>query len=160
MKMFDKGNCKYKEGYIVCGEEVVAVSNEVVDLLNKLDTDIQRAEFDRKNAAPEPDVPKKFARKTEYGKVYPHIVADTPVLDKQVQKTLDMMDELDAAAAAEKCNDYFEGLQPVILFVASNGIVSCEHAEQHRFDLPVVGNPLELDKERLADLVIGMFNHG
>lgn len=158
MKMFNKADCEYKGGYIVCGDKVVAVDNEVVDLFNKLEEDIQRANHNRGIFGGMPAVePAPFHRQTERGNVYPHIEAETPELDKAADVAIKIMDELDAVADAEKCNEYFTGIHPLILFVNDDFIVAGEQATQHRFDLPTIGNPLELDKDKLSDLVMGMF---
>jgi hypothetical protein len=67
------------------------------------------------------------------------------------------MEEIDAMEGADKANDYFAGIHKLIMFVNDEFIVSGDQATQHRFDLPTVGNPLELDKDDLADFVMSMF---
>ena len=158
MKMFDKKNCEYKGGYIVCDDKVVCIDNEVVDLFNKLEEDIQRAKFEAVNQVLEPvALDFEFKRKTERGDIYPRVHAETPELDAMAERAMKVMDEVDEMAAAEKVNDYFDGIEPILLFVNDEFVVSGEQAVQHRFDLPTIGNPLELDKDKLSDLVIGMF---
>ena len=159
MKMFDKKQCEYKGGYIVCDDEVVAIDNEIVDLFNKLEEDIQRAKFEAENCDPLPcyKEPGKFERITERGAIMPVASAPTPTLDKMAEKTMKILDELDDVANASRVNDYFAGIVPVIEFVNDPFIVSCENGTQHRFDLPTVGNPLELDRDKLSELVIRMF---
>lgn len=156
MKMISKKDCEYKGGYIVNDGNIVCIDNEVVDLLNKLDVDIQRAKFEANNHQPATPV-KEFVPETEHGAIYPVIEADTPELDKLTEKSMKIMDEIDAMADAEMANMYFAGIHPLIMFVNDEFIVSGEQATQHRFDLPTVGNPLELDKNSLADLVMSMF---
>lgn len=159
MKMFNKSDCKYKGGYIVCGDEIVAVDNDVVDLFNKLEEDIQRAKFEKENCGSLPccKQPGEFARETEHGSIYPHVTAPTPTLDKMADRTIKMMDEIDEMAKADRANDYFGGIVPLLMFVNDEFIVPCEHGAQHRFDLPTIGDPLALDKDTLSELVIGMF---
>lgn len=158
MKMYNKSECEYKGGYIVCEGKVVCVDNEVVDLFNKIEEDIQRAKFERESCGPLPcyKEPAEFTRTTEHDKI-PHIEAATPTLDAAEEKAVKIMDEIDAIADAKKINDYFGSIGPVIMFVNDEFIVSGEHAAQHRFDLPTIGNPLELDKGGLADLIVSMF---
>jgi hypothetical protein len=157
MKMINKKDCEYKGGYIVCDGKIVGVDNEIVDLLNKLDTDVQRAEFEKNHIA-KPAMPMpEFEPKSEHGCLVPFIQADTPEMDKMAEHSMKIMDELDAVAGAELANEYIAGVGPLLMFVNDEFIVSGEQGTQHRFDLPVVGNPLELDKEKLADLIVGMF---
>lgn len=159
MKMFNKAECEYIGGYIVCDGKVVAIDNEIVDLFNKLEEDIQRKNHERSVFGDMPAIePMPFHRKTERGDVYPQVRAETPELDKIADTTMKLMDELDSIADASKCNEYFEGIKPLLLFVNDDFIVSGKQAVQHRFDLPTIGNPLEIDKEKLSDLVVNMFN--
>lgn len=158
MKMINKKDCEYKGGYIVCNGEVVCVDNEVVDLFNKLEEDVQRAQFEANKQPAIAVSDEKFARKTEHGKIMPIVKASTPELDNVVDKTMKIMDELDACASAELANDYFAGIKSLILFVNDEFVLSGEQATQHRFDLPTIGNPLELTKDDLSALVIGMFD--
>ena len=157
MKMFDKSECEYKGGYIVCDGKVVCVDNEVVDLFNKLDVDMQRAQYEATYCPGFAAPAEEFAPKSEHGAIYPTIKADTPELDKQAEQAIKIMNEVDAMADAAKANEYFASIRPLIMFVNDEFIVSGEQATQHRFDLPTVGNPLELDKDSLADLVMTMF---
>lgn len=159
MKMFNKSDCEYKGGYIVCNGEVVAVDNEIVDLFNKLEEDVQRARFEAENCGPLPcyKEPGQFARKTEHGSVFPHVTVSTPTFDKMADRAIKMMDEIDEMAKADRVNDYFEGIVPLLMFVNDEFIVSGEQGVQHRFDLPTLGDPLKIDKDTLSEFVIDMF---
>lgn len=159
MKMFNKSECEYKGGYIVSNGEVVAIDNEIVDLLNKLEEDVQRVEFERTSCGSLPcyQDPGEFTRISEHGKIMPFVGANTPELDKLAEQGMKIMDEIDKVADAAKANEYFNGIKLLIMFVNEEFIVSGEHGTQHRFDLPTIGNPLELDKDKLSELVIGMF---
>jgi hypothetical protein len=157
MKMFNKSECEYKGGYIVCDGKIVCVDNKVVDLFNKLDIDIQRAKWEAEHQVEPVVQTEKFRPKTEHGEIFPVIEANTPELDKLAEHAIKVMDEVDAMEDAAKANEYFAGLHPVIMFVNDEFIVSGDQPTQHRFDLPTIGNPLELDKNGLADLVMSMF---
>lgn len=157
MKMFNKSECEYKGGYIVCDGKVVCVDNEIVDMFNRLDIDVQRAEYEAKSCPGFATPVEEFTPKSEHGAIYPVIEANTPELDAQAERAMKIMDEVDAMADAAKANEYFASIHPLILFVNDEFIVSGEQATQHRFDLPTIGNPLEFDKESLASLVMSMF---
>lgn len=162
MKMFNKSDCEYKGGYIVCNGEVVAVNNEIVDLFNKLEEDVQRAKFEHKKKIVAPFAEhysnEEFSRETEHGKIFPHVIASTPTLDKMADRTVKMMDEIDGLAKADRTNDYFEGIVPLIMFVNDEFVVSGEQGTQHRFDLPTIGDPLAIDKDALSEFVTDMFD--
>lgn len=158
MKMYAKEELEYKNGYLVNKEnEVVAVDNEVVDLFNKLETDLQRSYWEKSQPKIELPVAGKFNRQSERGNVFAHIEAETPKLDKKIDEAIALMAELDDIEVSEKSNEYLKGLVPIQLFITDNMIIACEQGVPHRFDLPVVGNPLELTSKKLADLVLGMF---
>lgn len=160
MKMFNKSECEYKGGYIVNSGEVVAIDNKIVDLFNKLEEDVQRAEFERTSCGPLPcyQEPDKFARMSEHdNKIMSFVSCETPELDKLVEQGIKIMDELDSMANAAKINEYFDGIKPLIMFVDEEFIVSGEQSTQHRFDLPTIGNPLELNANKLSEFVIGIF---
>jgi hypothetical protein len=156
-KMIEKKDCEYKGGYIVHEGQVVNVDNEIVDLFNKLEEDVQRAEFEAGEENIELKPKRKFARKTERGDVYPSIEADTPTIDKKIEEAKAIMDEIDATEVADKINRYFKSIHPLVLFVNDDFVIECEQGIQHRFDLPTIGNPLAIDKAKLGDIVVDMF---
>lgn len=158
MKMINKKDCEYKGGYIINNGEIVCIDNEVVDLLNKLEEDVQRAQFEATKKSFCVSLSNdEFVRKTERGNIIPYVEAKTPELDKMAEQTVKIMDEIDSIGNAAMVNEYFQGIKPLILFTNDEFIVSCEHDVQHAFDLPTIGNPLELTKEDLSEWVLGLF---
>ena len=160
MKIHNKNDLTYKNGYIIHGDEVVSIDNEIVDLLNKLDIDIQRSEwrqakFEHAREAWK-EAEEKFEPKSEF--ILPEVGAETPVLDAKVEETKLLMDEIDAKAYAAQANKYLAGIKPVVLFVQDDSVIEFEQPVQHRFDLPTIGNPLELTDETLALLVCRVYN--
>lgn len=159
MKIFHKTDLEYKNGFLIKDDEVVGIDNEIVDLLNKLDTDIQRAEFisERQTGidAVNEMLDVKFKPKSEFE--LPVVGTHTPYLDAKVEEAKAIMDELDGKDAADKANEYLKNIKPVVLFVKDDSIIEFEQPRQHRFDLPRIGNPLELDEETLALLVCKVF---
>lgn len=159
MKMYNKSELQYKGGYLVTSDnKVVGIDNNIVVLFNGLEEDIQYAKFMRTQellTLPEPTM--EFHRKSEHGKIVPTIEVETPKLDAAVEKSVKMMDELDAVSNAAKANEYFEKIMPLVMFVDDEFVVSVDQPSQYRFDLLCVGNPLELTKDKLVDLVTDMF---
>lgn len=156
MKMIKKENCEYKSGYIVSGDEVVCIDNEVVALLNRLDIDAQRARFDRENKV-EAHEYKCFTPKSEH---HVEVMAgvETPKLDKFAEEALELMEEIDQLNNAEKVNIYLRGLGPVLSFIDEDYVLAIDQPKQLRFDLPTIGNPLELDFEKLSEIVVEMID--
>lgn len=158
-KMYNKNELKYKGGYIVKGDDVIAIDNEIVDLFNKLDTDVQYAKFLAMKESFQVDTSDmEFFRATERGNVYLHVEFDTPNLDEFASKTEAMMDEIDNLNKAEMMNEYLQTIKPLLIFANDNFVIAAEHGVPHRFDLPAIGNPLELTREDIGNLVISMFS--
>lgn len=157
MKMYKKSKLKYKNGYLVKDGKIVNIDNDIVYLFNKLEKDYQQAMFEREHpvlpAMPQP----KFKFETEHGKVYAHVEAKTPKLDEMTMNTVEMLDELDNIEKADEANDYFESVHKLIKFANSKYIVSCDQTYQEQFDLKYLGNPLELSKLDICNIVIDIF---
>lgn len=150
MKMYKKTECEYKNGYIVHGDEVVAVDNEVVRMLNQLDTDVQRARFGLDRVKPQEI--EEFVPESEH-QVTAVVKAETPKLDEFAETALAIMEEVDAANKAEAVTDYLAHIQKALVFARDEEIVECSQFTQLRFDLPVIGNPLDLDVHMISKFV-------
>lgn len=153
MKMFKKNKLEYRNGYIVTKKKgkIVNVDNEVVDLLNQLEEDIQRAMYE-KTTRVECNEVKEFKRSSCYDIELGYEV-ETPTLDAMAEKALKIMEELDDSFNASQAEARLESIKPVVQFINDDFVVSCEQATQHRFDLPIIGNPLDLNLEELITLV-------
>ena len=155
MKLFKKEDCKYIDGYIVCGDEVVGVSLPVVRQLNKLETDLQRALHAEKHKV-EPVEVTPFVRQHE-GDSRIVITPVTKSLDEAIDKAKDIMDDLDLLEAASAMNDYLADIESAVAWVQSENIVSMQSGMVERFDLPMLGNPLELDEGSIVEAVGSLF---
>lgn len=152
MKIYKKSELEYKNGYLVKDDEIVQVDNEVVDLLNMLDTHVQRAEHEAgKKKCYEcfkEVIEDEFVPQSEY--FLPVIEVNTPLLDSEVDKTMAIMEELDDKEKCRLVNEHLNGYRPVVLFCKDDTVVSFDQPTQHRFDLSRLGNPLELTAEDIA----------
>lgn len=153
MKMYKKEDLSYKNGLIVAPDgEVVAIDNEVVDMANELETRIQKADYLK--AQPEPvAIPTLdgFVRQTET--TITSFTCDTPLMDERVEKSIDLMNEIDNKTMTDKLNNQLELLTPLVCFVKDDELLSVENNSQHRFDVPVMGNPLVWTEEDLMEFV-------
>lgn len=154
MKMVKKSNLIYERGYICTKKgKVVSVPNNIVRMMNKLDRDVQESEWRKEQPVPEPA--KKFVPITE--RIHPIVKVDTPALDEQVERSMAIMEDIDAMAGADEVNQYLAEIDPLIQWVMADKIIATENPAQLQFDLPRLGNPLELDIEYLVDLVANMY---
>lgn len=155
-KMFNKSECEYKGGYIVHDGEIVNVNRHIIEELNALESDVQKAIFDEEHKMGTMVSSffdgREFSRKSEHCKSVPVIEPDTPKLDKMAEKTLKIMEEIDLLEAAEKANEYLGLIGPALEFAENDFVVSSDDAP-FRFDLPTLGNPLELTVDAIVDWV-------
>ena len=150
MKMYNKCDLEYTNGYLVFDGEIIPIDNEIVDLANKFERDSQLAEFKKKQDAVNESAKKFVIQDSEFKfeseRTVPQAVPSTPLLDKKAEEAIKLMDELDDIAAAKAVNEYFSCMTPLLYFINDDVVVSCEgQVKQHRFDLPTLGNPLLWD---------------
>lgn len=155
-KMYKKDKLSYKNGFIVKGDKVVGVDNTIVATLNRFEREYQRYLWNESIEKPKPVEDKPFMFKTEHGNIYPKVIPDTPLLDIKALEAITIMDELDEIKTADKINEVFEDNFDLFAWLDSEYIVSCKHQQQLRFDLHYLGNPLELTKDKLRDIIIEM----
>ena len=155
MKIYKKEDCTYVDGYVVCGDEVIGVPTPVIRQLNRLETDMQKAEHRRANKV-ELKTPEPFVRKHE-GKSRIVVTPETPALDEAVDKAMALRDDLDTVEAASAVNDYLADIELAIEWVQSPNIVSSSTVLVEKFDLPSLGNPLELGEEDIVEAVVNLF---
>lgn len=154
MKTYKKENLKYKNGYIFKGDKIVGIDNDIVDLANKMETDTQRKYHEVHNKIDINDV-EEFNRVSEFSR--PLVMPSTPKLDKKIEESIELMDELDGMQKAEEANEYLESIHPVVQFIQEDFVIDCKQDTQHKFDLPVLGNPLEWDREFLDHFIKKLF---
>lgn len=147
MKMYKKEDCQYKGGYIVCGDDVVGVPNQLVALVNRVEHDVQFAKFTAERKA-KPVEEAVFAIKSEHAKPIT-VQADTPKLDEFVAKSIEIMDDIDLIGKVDELQKYIDEIEPVFAFAEEDFVISHDQQSQLRFDLPTLGNPLELTAEKL-----------
>lgn len=161
MKMYDKYALEYINGYLVTHDgDVVNIDNEIVDLANKIETDLQRARYinDQPEQVPGDYACENFNRKSEHD-IPMKFVAETPILDKKIEEAIDMMDEIDTLNHIEEFKMYIAGIDPLVKFVRDGFIVeTAQEYRLHKFDLPTLGNPLEWDLEMLFHTVEEILN--
>lgn len=152
-KMYKKSKLQYRDGLVVKDGKVIGIDNEIVVALNRIEREYQKALWNKEHPIRPAALVEEFAFETERGNVYPHIEVRTPHLDDAIDKAIGIMDDLDAVSFAERVNKYLEEIHPLVEWVAGKRIVSCSQPVQARFDLKYIGNPLELDKNQLVEIV-------
>ena len=78
--------------------------------------------------------------------------AETPTLDKKIEESIALMDDIDAANKVNKLRAISVRYPKVIEFINSKEIIVHDDNE-YRFDLAMLGNPLEFTVEKFRRVV-------
>lgn len=165
MKLFKKKDLVYIDGMLVNEDtnEVVAVNQNIVIDLNSIETMYQQAKYLSEQGAynPAPSL-EGFERERFYTEKLPLAPEpETPVFDEKVKKSLALMDEMDAKAKTEKINESIEQFRDVFLFLEHDYVVNRGNDYQaFCFDLPQIGNPLELTQDKLVEILTFILENG
>ena len=155
MKFMKKEKLTYKNGYLINEKgKIVMPDYDVVYQFNSLEVEFQRAMYLKAQ-------PKAVAAPSMEGweKVSEHDVdvedmffAKTPTLDKKIEESIALMDDIDAANKVDKLRAISAGYPKVIEFINSKEIIVPDDNE-YRFDLATLGNPLEFTAEKFRRVV-------
>lgn len=143
-----------KNGMIVSKDgDVLNIDSCIVDLANELETKLQKARYlaAQPKATPHPSLD-GFVRKSEND--IELFKCDTPILDAKNLEALEFMDEIDQLSLSEKMNDMLLGMKELVMFVKDDEVISMhEGMFLHKFDTPLLGNPLEWSEPFIANVV-------
>lgn len=155
MKFMKKEKLTYKNGYLINEKgKIVMPHYDVVYQFNSLEVEFQRALYLKAQ-------PKAVAAPSMEGweKVSEHDVdvddmffAETPTLDKKIEESIALMDDIDVANKVDKLRAISARYPKVIEFINSKEIIVYEDNE-YRFDLATLGNPLEFTVEKFRRVV-------
>lgn len=155
MKFMKKDKLAYKNGYLINEKgKIVMPDCDVVYQFNNLEWEFQRALYLKAQ-------PKAVAAPSMEGweKVSEHDVdvedmffAKTPTLDKKIEESIALMDDIDAANKVDKLRAISARYPKVIEFINSKDIIVRDDNE-YQFDLATLGNPLEFTVEKFRKVV-------
>lgn len=158
MKMYKKSKLSYKNGYLVTKKgKVVYPGSDIVKQLNKLEEDLQRTRHESKvKECSECLVGEEFVQKSEFKR--PTVTPVTPNLDEAVEKAMDIVNDLDLIEASNKINKRFAEVNDLIQFALNDAVIEVPSLNLIQFDLPTIGNPLELTGDRIADIITEIYH--
>ena len=155
MKFMKKEKLTYKNGYLINEKgKIIMPDYDVVYQFNNLEEEFQKAMYLKAQ-------PKAVAAPSMEGweKVSEHDVdvedmffAETPTLDKKIEESIALMDDIDVANKVDKLRAISAGYPKVIEFINSKEIIVYEDNE-YRFDMATLGNPLEFTVEKFRKVV-------
>ena len=155
MKFMKKEKLVYKNGYLINQKgKIVMPDYDVVYQFNDLEEEFQKALYLKAQ-------PKAVAAPSMEGweKISEHDVdvedmffAETPTLDKKIEESIALMDDIDAANKVDKLQAIAAEYPKVIEFINSKEIIVYEDCG-YLFDMATLGNPLEFTVEKFRKVV-------
>jgi len=148
-KMYKKEECEFIGGRILHGDEIVAMDKTVFDMLHAMELAAQEADYilSQPKATEAPSL-KGFKQESCYDK--PSVIPETPLMDKEVERAMAIMAEADRASTDNRLNALLISYEPMFMWVNDEYVVDEPGGTLERFDLPRLGNPLELTEARLV----------
>jgi len=159
MRMYDKSELRYKDGYIVTTDgEIIPMNCHLVDMFNQIEHDYQTMLYRLANKV-KPVDNSPFEFESEH-KVAIDFEVDTPELDKAVSRTVAIMDEIDLLDITNKTKAYLDKFEAVVDWVNKDYVVPAfSYAGDCKFDLKYIGNPLKLTLEDIVELATRICNN-
>lgn len=154
-KLVSKKSLKYIDGYIMdCNSNIVDIGSDIYEFLNDLDIYIQKAEYIKSQPKGQlPPTMNGFKPKSER-KVYQIEEPETPNLDARAALAKSILDETIKSSKVKLYNEYIEQNASMFEWLDSDRIVVLDSInEANRFDLPTLGNPLELTVEKVIEFI-------
>lgn len=150
MKTYMKKELEFKSGLLFKDGEIVCVDSTIIDAFNKLETDAQRGLFTAKKNELMEEVEDVMAIgfKRESSRPTIDFEVKTEHLDKAIDEAVAIMDDIDAERKGNDVRDYLDLMSVLVQFVTDDFVIDVG-GPVYRFDLPLIGNPLEVDEEDL-----------
>jgi len=154
MKFVKKSECEIRNGYVVSSGEVIGLPFDVLDALDKLNYMYQAATYNKENK-PEPrKAPAPFEPKLRYSDHHGvEINAETPDLDKAVERALGIANDVKKVTRADKMTDIINNeLKPLLTFIMEDEFLPAECAPS-RLGIPEDWNIFEWTVAKFMDYV-------
>lgn len=145
MKFIKKSDLSYRNGYLVDAEgNVHQPDQKVVHDLNELEIELQRAAYleAQKSKFVPADIEGKDFKPVSQHEYKAKFDVKTPLLDKEIENSMALMDEIDKANVVTKVQQWIEDHEKLVTFLTNDEFIESGCTE--RFDLPSFGDPLEL----------------
>lgn len=156
-KLVSKSDLSFKNGYII--DETGTVMNlsfRVWEQLIDLEMMVQRAGFAKVNGISDDDNEQvtmdDFVPVHRY-KVTFGMVAKTPLLDKKMDEAMQLMEEIEDSQKAAQLTEAINEMPELLEFISSEYILVTSEGAPQRHDLAIIGNPLDLTRDTLGEIV-------
>ena len=156
-KLVSKSDLSFKHGYIIDNDgTVMNLSFRVWEQLIDLELMVQRADFAKVHGISDDDnvqvTMDDFVPVHRY-KVTFGMTAKTPLLDKKMDEAMQLMEEIEDSQKAAQLTKAINEMPELLEFISSEYILVTSECAPQRFDLAILGNPLELNLDSLEEII-------
>lgn len=156
MKRVLKSNLQFDNGYILDGDEIIALPSGVRGQLMALEELVEHAAHEKKlNGKPEIEDVKPF--KPSSIDVEARIKVNTPLLDKKEAEGRALMQEVKLQSLEKKINRELADIQLLINWADDDYVIideRCLPFGEVKMCLPMIGDPLKLTVEDIVSWVV------
>jgi len=160
-KLVSKDKLKFQGGYFYKGNKRVWIETTVVNQLNELETMMQKFKYLEKQGDYRPMPSLDGFKREHIGTVDISIKAATPILDREIEKTKKMLEEIDEHNVSVEAENVAKDFQQLIRWADSEEIVvsTNEAIFDMICDTPHF-NPLELTVDQVINVITYMVSDG
>lgn len=157
MKLIDKNELHIEDGYILDEEDnVLTIDRNIIRMFNKLDSELQKALYlqGQPKATPMPTLD-GFEEESELSSPIEFYVS-TPVLDKQIQESMALMDELDKLKHGKAIEQDLDLYRPIIDWADKDKVLVSDEPEPYQVDTPFFkdyGGILKMTPEEVIQVI-------
>lgn len=156
-KIIKKSELTFVDGMLVKGDDVICIDPVIIHQANRLETLAQKTAYlmAQPDYSPVPSLDgfeREYAADQRIGK----FVVETPTLDAKAKEAMAIMDELDDATVAQQANSLLENYRELYEFASCDYVIgSTDSVNAIKFDLPTIGNPLDITINDIELVIAG-----
>ncbi len=156
-KLVSKSDLSFKHGYIIDKDgTVMNLSFRVWEQLIDLELMVQRAGFAKVHGISDDDNEQvtmdDFVPVHRYKVTFDTIVK-TPMLDKKMDEAMQLMEEIENSQKATQLTKAINSMPELLEFVSSEYVLVTSECAPQRYDLAIIGNPLDLTADTFKEIV-------
>lgn len=153
-KLVNKSDLVFDNGYITDESgNIWSIGKKVVEQLNDCELALQQTLYMESQPkavkAPSMEGFKRQSIRTSFSVGMP----ETPLVDKKIEESMAMLEELDRVQDAKKTNQVLASFPELVEFLASERVRINDTDDIEIIDTPALGNPLELTPQMFVDIL-------
>jgi len=163
-KLINKNKLEFKNGFFYKKNKRVYIESNVVEQLNNLETLMQQYDYLDKQGEYNPEPSLDGFEREHIENVKIDISSPTPILDEEIKKTKAILEEINNQNTAKEVERVCGCFKDLLYWVASDEILITNNEpyveDCAKVDTPHIGNPLELDRDNIMNVITFMVSDG